>query len=225
MLTVSELRKSFLSPTGLTIEVLRSCSFVAAPGEAVAITGVSGAGKSTLLNLIGGLERADFGNVNLNGTAIKTKSSSSEAQLRNRAIGFVFQFHHLLPDLSASENVALPLMIGGSSQRESMQRAKEALEHLGLGSRLDHPVTFLSGGEQQRVAVCRALITQPALVLADEPTGNLDTAIADQISAQLIDYAHEQAKILIVATHSPRLAGMCDRMLLLEEGELKETGR
>ena len=223
MLTVSELRKSFSSPTGTTIEVLSSCSFVAAPGDAIAITGASGAGKSTLLNLIGGLERPDSGCVSLDGVAIKAEASSALARLRNAQIGFVFQFHHLLPDLSALENVALPLMISGVSQRDSLEKAKRSLEHLGLGSRLDHPVTYLSGGEQQRVAVCRALMTSPILVLADEPTGNLDTSITAQISTQLIDYAHENRKILIVATHSPRVAEMCDRVLLLREGVLKET--
>lgn len=224
MLTVTDLRKSFASPTGKRIKVLRGVTFSSAVGETVAIVGASGSGKSTLLHLLGGLDSPDAGTIRLGEFAIDGKPSIRLARVRNSQIGFVFQFHHLLPELSATENVALPLMISGASQRESLDRAAVALENLGLGTRTSHLIRFLSGGEQQRVALCRALITEPELVLADEPTGNLDAAIEMEISSQLVDYARNQGKILIVATHNERLASMCDRTMLLEHGELKEAG-
>jgi lipoprotein-releasing system ATP-binding protein len=222
-LVVADLRKSFSSPSGETIEVLRGISFSAIAGEALAIMGASGAGKSTLLHLLGGLEAADGGRIRLDDLSLEQAPPSMMAQLRNSRIGFIFQFHHLLPDLSALENVALPLMIGRVGQREALDRARQTLKYIGLGGRVDHPVSYLSGGEQQRVAVSRALMTEPSLVLADEPTGNLDAAIGDEISDRLVSYAHDCGQILIVATHNERLARMCDRVLTLKDGKLLES--
>ncbi len=204
MISVVDLRKSFVAPNGERIEVLRGVTFAANAGEAIAITGASGSGKSTLLHLLGGLETPDHGGITLDG----------------HEIGFVFQFHYLLPDLSAVENVALPLLIARWKKRRAFDRAMELLGNTGLADRAEHPIAHLSGGEQQRVAVARALVTEPKLLLADEPTGNLDEAISEQIGRTLVNYAHEHAAITIVATHSASLAGMCDRTLVLEAGRV-----
>ena len=209
MISVVDLRKSFTSPNGERLEVLRGVTFNANAGETVAITGASGSGKSTLLHLLGGLETADHGAVTLNG-----------ANGRRQDIGFVFQFHYLLPDLSAVENVALPLLIARNNTRRAYERAMILLREAGLEARSDHPVSHLSGGEQQRVAVARALVTEPKLLLADEPTGNLDAAIGDEIGQSLVVYAHKHSAITVIATHSPTLARMCDRSLILEGGRL-----
>jgi lipoprotein-releasing system ATP-binding protein len=203
-LKVVDLRKSFAAPNGERIEVLRGISFEVKAGECMAITGASGSGKSTLLQLIGGLERPDHGSL---------------TAFRREQIGFVFQFHYLLPDLSAVENVALPLMIRRS--RSATQQASGLLEQTGLADRLDHPVSHLSGGEQQRVAVARALITEPQLVLADEPTGNLDPSVGEEIGHALVNYSRTHSAIVIVATHSPSLAHLCDYSLVLEGGRLR----
>jgi lipoprotein-releasing system ATP-binding protein len=204
MISVVDLRKSFVAPNGQRIDVLRGITFKANPGESVAITGASGSGKSTLLHLLGGLETPDHGTIDFNGE-----------------IGFVFQFHYLLPDLSALENVALPLLIARWNKDRAYERARTLLQDSGLGDRTDHPVSHLSGGEQQRVAVARALVTQPKLLLADEPTGNLDAAIGEEIGRTLIAYAHNRSAITVIATHSTGLARMCDRLLVLEDGRLK----
>ena len=203
MISVVDLRKSFVAPNGERIEVLRGVSFTANTGESIAITGASGSGKSTLLHLLGGLETPDHGSIT-----------------HQQKIGFVFQFHYLLPDLSAVENVALPLLIARWKKRRAFDRALELLEHTGLGDRAEHPIAHLSGGEQQRVAVARALISEPKLLLADEPTGNLDEAISEQIGRTLVDYAHEYAPITILATRSATLGMMCDRTLVLESGRI-----
>jgi lipoprotein-releasing system ATP-binding protein len=219
-LTVSDLRKSFTSPTGERVEVLRGASLSASTGEAVAIMGASGAGKSTLLHLLGGLEAADHGTIVAGQFAIDRASPSALARFRNKR-GFVFQFHNLLPDLTAAENVSLPLLITRTRHREAMRRATQMLAEVGLDSRVANSVVgHLSGGEQQRVAVCRALITRPALVLADEPTGNLDTAIGDEIARSLVSYARETSAIVIIATHNLSLAQICDRTLILRDGRL-----
>lgn len=210
MISVVDLRKSFMTPNGQRLDVLRGISFDADAGESIAITGPSGSGKSTLLHLLGGLETADHGSVTLDG-----------ASTNRQQIGFVFQFHHLLSDLSALENVALPLLIARRKSNEAYDRARALLKDAGLAARSDHPVTHLSGGEQQRVAVARALIAEPKLLLADEPTGNLDDAIGVEIGRALVDYAHEHSAITIIATHSASLAGMCDRSLLLADGRCK----
>ena len=202
-LEVVDLRKSFAAPSGKRIEVLRGVSFSVNPGECLAITGASGSGKSTLLHLVGGLEESDHGSL---------------TAFRRERIGFVFQFHYLLPDLTALENVALPLLVRRS--RDAFQRAKNLLAQSGLADRLDHPISHLSGGEQQRVAVVRALITEPDLILADEPTGNLDPAISEEIGRSLANYVREHSKLALIATHSPSLAQLCDRLMVLEGGRL-----
>jgi lipoprotein-releasing system ATP-binding protein len=209
MISVVDLRKSFVAPNGERLEVLRGVTFDANAGETVAITGASGSGKSTLLHLLGGLETPDHGTVTLNGT----NGGRNE-------IGFVFQFHYLLPDLSAVENVALPLLIARRGTRHAFDHAKSLLRDAGLESRADHPVSHLSGGEQQRVAVARALVTEPKLLLADEPTGNLDAAIGEEIAHTLVEYARKRAAITIIATHSASLASLCDRSLVLEGGKV-----
>jgi len=203
MISVVDLRKSFVAPNGERIEVLRGVTFMASAGESIAIRGPSGSGKSTLLHLLGGLETPDHGSI-----------------ANPKEIGFVFQFHYLLPDLSAVENVALPLLIARWKKRRAFDRAMEVLEKTGLSDRAEHPISHLSGGEQQRVAVARALITEPKLLLADEPTGNLDEAISEQIGRTLVDYAHEHSAITIIATHSATLAGICGRTLTLANGRL-----
>ncbi|MDQ2976501.1 MAG: ABC transporter ATP-binding protein [Acidobacteriota bacterium] len=219
-LTVTDLRKSFSSPGGERIEVLRGVSFSATAGECVAIMGSSGAGKSTLLHLLGGLEEADHGTIVAGKFAVDAANRYGLARFRNDRVGFIFQFHHLLPDLTAAENVSLPLMIARTPRSEATRRASQALEAIGLGDRVSHLVGHLSGGEQQRVAVCRALITRPQLVLADEPTGNLDTAIGDEIARSLISYAHDSRAVVVVATHNRGLAEICERTLILRDGRL-----
>jgi lipoprotein-releasing system ATP-binding protein len=210
MISVVDLRKSFVAPNGERIEVLRGVTFSANAGESIAITGASGSGKSTLLHLLGGLETPDHGTISLAG-------SNGHRQ----EIGFVFQFHYLLPDLSALENVALPLLIGRWKSDNAYERALSFLEETGLGDRAQHPISHLSGGEQQRVAVARALVTGPKLLLADEPTGNLDDAISKKIAHTLVDYASKRPAITIIATHSTSLAHLCDRSFTLEAGRLK----
>jgi lipoprotein-releasing system ATP-binding protein len=207
MIRVTDLRKSFIAPNGQRIDVLRGVTFTAENGESIAITGASGSGKSTLLHLLGGLETADHGTIDFDHNS--------------PGIGFIFQFHYLLPDLSALENVALPLLIARWKKERAYERARTLLQDSGLGDRTDHPISHLSGGEQQRVAVARALVTQPKLLLADEPTGNLDAAIGEKIGQTLIAYAHNEGAITIIATHSASFTRMCDRSLVLEEGRLK----
>jgi lipoprotein-releasing system ATP-binding protein len=207
MMSVVDLRKSFLAPHGERIEVLRGVTFAAKAGDSIAISGRSGSGKSTLLHLLGGLETPDHGTISLDG--------------QRGEIGFVFQFHYLLPDLSAVENVALPLLIARWKKRCAFERAMALLGETGLGDRADHPISHLSGGEQQRVAVARALVTEPKLLLGDEPTGNLDEKISDEIGRSLVDYAHKHEAITIIATHSASLAKMCNRMLVLEDGRIR----
>ena len=204
MISVVDLRKSFIAPHGERIEVLRGVTFEAKPGESIAITGASGSGKSTLLHLLGALETPDHGTITHRGE-----------------IGFVFQFHYLLPDLSAVENVALPLLIGRWKKQRAFERAMALLGETGLSDRADHPISHLSGGEQQRVAVARALVTEPKLLLADEPTGNLDEKISEQIGQTLVDYARKHSAITMIATHSASLAKMCSRVLVIDGGKIR----
>jgi lipoprotein-releasing system ATP-binding protein len=221
-LKVTDLRKSFVSPSAERIEVLRGVSFSAVPGEVVAIIGSSGAGKSTLLHLLAGLEEADHGSIVVGEFAIHKASASALANFRNRRLGLIFQFHHLLKDFTAEENVSLPLRINRKGAREAAAAAKVMLKAVGLNRRGSHLIGHLSGGEQQRVAVCRALVNKPAIVLADEPTGNLDAATGEAIAASLIAYAKETPAIVIVATHNQSLASVCDRSLILRDGRLYE---
>ncbi|HEY5884760.1 MAG TPA: ABC transporter ATP-binding protein [Pyrinomonadaceae bacterium] len=219
-LLVRDLRKSYESPGGDRIEVLRSVSFSVSPGEAVAIIGPSGTGKSTLLNLLGGLDSPDHGSISFEQFAINSASPATLARFRNQRLGFIFQFHHLMLDLTAAENVGLPLMIRRASRSTALARACEVLEQAGLLDRRDHLVSHLSGGEQQRVAVCRALVTLPSLVLADEPTGNLDTVNGDIVARSLTEYARKNGSVVVIATHNQKLATLCDRTLELQNGRL-----
>lgn len=187
----------------------------------VAVMGASGAGKTTLLHVIGGLEEASGGDCLLGDFNITRSGSVEVARFRNREIGFVFQFHHLLPDLTAAENVALPLLINRTPSGQARERALLALERVRLHERAEHSTGQLSGGEQQRVAVARAIVSEPGLILADEPTGNLDTQVGDEIGALLASLCHEQGTALLIATHNERLAGLCDRVLRLEEGRIE----
>ena len=221
-LKVSDLRKAFISPAGETIEVLRSVTLHANAGEAVAIRGASGAGKSTLLHLMAGLEEPDHGSIEADEFLLHKASAAELAHFRNQRMGLVFQFHHLLKDLTALENVSLPLRINRQSLTAAQASAAFALEAVGLNERSTHLIGSLSGGEQQRVAVCRALVNRPSIVLADEPTGNLDSAASESIAALLVSYARNTPAIVIVATHSEDLAILCDRRLTLKEGRLYE---
>lgn len=217
-----DLRKAFRTPAGARLEVLRGASFAVAAGEIVAIMGASGSGKSTLLHILGGLDAADAGEVKLGEFSLMQANEAKLSRFRERELGLVFQSHHLLPDLTAAENVALPLLINRQPRNESLRRALVALEGVRLLERAAHNVGQLSGGEQQRVAVARALVKGPRLVLADEPTGNLDTAIGDEIGAILAGYCRTQRAAVVVATHNERLARLCDRVLLLQDGRLSE---
>ncbi len=213
------LRKGYASGSG-RIEVLRGVDLQVAPGEAVAVVGDSGVGKSTLLHLLGGLDRPDGGELLFRGRAVFGGSPASLADYRNRSIGFVFQFHHLLPEFTAIENVELPFRIGRRSE-DGARIARDLLIRLGLGDRLQHRPAALSGGELQRVAVARALAPGPAVVLADEPTGNLDPRTGAEVFQLLRDLQVEREFSLVVATHSGRLAHGCDRILRLEDGRLR----
>jgi lipoprotein-releasing system ATP-binding protein len=221
-LHVEELRKSFRDLAGGALEVLRGVSFCVGAGEMVAVVGESGSGKTTLLHLVGGLEAADKGSAHLGRFEITGATMSELARWRGREVGFVFQSHHLLADLSAEENVALPLMVARTGTREALARAREILSRVGLSARAAHAAGELSGGEQQRVAVARALVTRPRLVLADEPTGNLDARTGDEVGALLLALCREARACVLLATHSERLARLCDRRMLLREGHLEE---
>ena len=200
------------------LEVLRGASLTIAPGEMVALVGPSGAGKSTLLHIAGLLERSDAGRVVVAGQSCERLSDAARTTLRRRDIGFVYQFHHLLMEFSALENVLLPQMIAGHSRRQAAQRAGELLERVGLTARADHRPTQLSGGEQQRVAIARALANEPRLLLADEPTGNLDLHTADDVFAVLQGLVLGSNRGALVATHNLDLAQRMDRVLELRDG-------
>lgn len=204
-----------------TVRVLPGIDLDIAAGETVAIVGESGVGKSTLLHLLGGLERPTAGTVRVAGFDLATRSDREVARFRNRKVGFVFQFHHLLPDFTALENVMMPCLIGGSSAQEASMRATEVLRRVGLGERLSHRPGELSGGEQQRVAVARAVVTRPAVVLADEPTGNLDPHTGDEVERLLLDMNREAGITCVVVTHNDRLAAAMDRTLRLVDGRLE----
>lgn len=219
-LLVTDLRKSFQAPDGSRIEVLRGLSLTVAPAESVAIMGASGSGKSTLLHLLGGLEEPNHGSITLKQVDVTGLSRQASSGFRQTQIGFVFQFHYLLGDLTAAENVALPLLIQRQRPRDAFMRANLRLAEFGLEQRARHPVVHLSGGEQQRVALARALVTEPNLILADEPTGNLDTSISEEIAKTLTNYVKKHSRMAVIATHNPGLARMCDRVLTLEEGRL-----
>jgi len=220
VLHVTDLRRAY-EQGGHTIHVLRGVNLSVAPGEIVALLGPSGSGKSTMLQAIGLLEGGFEGSIRIAGEEAAKLDNDGRTRVRRDRLGFVYQFHHLLPDFSAQENVVLPLMIHGATRAEADQRSKALLTMLGLSHRLDHRPSKLSGGEQQRVAVARALANRPALVLADEPTGNLDEATADVVLVEFLRLVREEGSAAVIATHNERLAARMDRVVRLHEGVLR----
>jgi len=206
-----------------TLEVLRGANLVVAPAERVAIIGASGSGKTTLLQIMGGLDDPDEGEVLVNGEAMHGSNEAAKGELRNRYIGFVYQFHHLLPEFTAEENVAMPLLIRREPRHAALDRARELLARVGLGERLTHKPGELSGGERQRAAVARALITRPQLVLADEPTGNLDSGNGEHVLSLMLELNRELSTSLVIVTHDHSIAERMDRILVLEEGKLRPS--
>ncbi len=215
----THLSKSY-AEAGHTVEVLKDLNLAIHPGEGVAIVGASGSGKSTLLHLMGGLDKPSNGQVLVSGVDIHTLSERQKSLWRNQNLGFVYQFHHLLPEFDAVENVCMPLLIRKSPTQQAIEKAKHLLDQVGLGNRYQHRVSELSGGERQRVAIARALVTDPGCVLADEPTGNLDNKTARQV-IELILHLNQTLKIsLVIVTHDLALASQMGRTLSLEEGVL-----
>jgi lipoprotein-releasing system ATP-binding protein len=223
ILVARDVVKSFVGGDGNAVHVLQSVNLSVARGEMVAIIGASGAGKSTLLHVLGALERPTSGDVRLNDEPVSALDDEALALLRNRSVGFVFQFHHLLKEFSAIENVMMPIRISGGSDRDARLRAEALLDRVGLGHRMHHRPSEMSGGEQQRTAVARALAMQPPLLLADEPSGNLDHHNAESLHELFGELARELALGLVVVTHNRSLAARAHRVLLLEDGHLGDN--
>jgi lipoprotein-releasing system ATP-binding protein len=220
VLVTEDLRRSF-TQAEVTIDVLRGVNLAVQPGEIVALVGPSGSGKSTLLQAVGLLEGGFKGSIRLNGEEASTLEDDGRTRLRRELLGFVYQFHHLLPEFNAVENVMLPQLVRGTDPKAARERAKDLLGSLGLSERLDHRPSKLSGGEQQRVAVARALANKPPLVLADEPTGNLDEHTADAVLAEFLTLVRGEGSAALVATHNERIASKMDRVVKLHEGRLE----
>ena len=222
VLECRQLSKQFIEGDN-PLSVLRDVNFTVAKGERIAIVGASGSGKTTLLQLLGGLDVPSHGSVRIMGEDVAQLSEAARGVLRNRALGFVYQFHHLLPEFSALENVAMPLLIRRTPIAEAKQQATQLLERVGLGARLTHRPGQLSGGERQRAAIARALVTQPMAVLADEPTGNLDGGNAQQVFELMLELNRELGMALVIVTHATELASRMQRVLTLKEGALHES--
>jgi lipoprotein-releasing system ATP-binding protein len=214
--------KSYVVGTA-RLPVLRQLDLSVEKGEMIAVVGASGVGKSTLLHVLGGLDRIDGGSIRIADQDLAAMSADALTAFRNRNVGFVFQFHHLLPEFSALENAGMPMRIGRRAAEERDTRATALLSRVGLGERLAHKPGMMSGGEQQRVAIARALVMDPLLLLADEPTGDLDEHTAETLHDLLREMHRERGLTSIIATHNPRLAAACDRVLRLEEGKLREA--
>ena len=215
MIQATGIHKSYGS-----LEVLKGIDLHIAKREIVSIVGASGAGKSTLLHIIGTLDKADRGQLLIDGTEVNKLNDTELAAFRNQKIGFVFQFHHLLPEFTAIENICIPAYIGGMAKKEAMEKAEKLLDYLHLSERKDHKPSQLSGGEQQRVAVARALINQPAVVLADEPSGNLDSKSAEELHKLFFRLRDEMNQTFVIVTHNPTLAAMSDRTITIKDGRI-----
>jgi lipoprotein-releasing system ATP-binding protein len=222
LLRATRLTKIYSGRAG-DVVVFRDLSLTVDEGEMIAVVGASGAGKSTLLHLLGGLDQPTSGSVKIAEFDIAKSAEIDLARFRNQQVGFVFQFHHLLPEFSANENVMMPLLINGAPKREAAARARDILKRVGLGPRADHRPGELSGGEQQRVALARALACSPVLLLADEPTGNLDQRTGDEVHALIRQLQSEEQLTAIIVTHNERLAATCNRVLRLENGKLTDV--
>lgn len=216
---LAAVEKEFQGPSEV-VRVLRKIDLTIEQGESLAILGASGSGKTTLLHMLGTLDDATSGQIYLNGVDLTVLGNRRRAELRNREIGFVFQFHHLLPEFSTLENVAMPAFIAGTGRTEGIRLAREALDMVGLAHRLEHKVTTLSGGERQRAAIARAILLRPKVLLADEPTGNLDEENGARIGELLVSLNNELGMTFVVVTHNPELAGMMHRRVELRSGEL-----
>lgn len=219
-LSVSHLYKSYPTSNGQALEVLRDLDLSVEAGEMVAVTGASGVGKSTLMQVIGGLDQIDQGTIRVGNAVVSSLPDDELVAFRNRHVGFVFQFHHLLPEFNALENIEMPLRIARMAPDDTRRRARELLDQVGLTDRLTHRPGKLSGGEQQRVAVARALVMHPSLLLADEPTGDLDVHTGESLHRLLREMHERHGLTSVIATHNPRLADACDRVLSLEAGRL-----